>query len=73
MDKASEWAIYWRIVLPLSLPAIAVLAIFSVMWRWNDFLWPLDRAQHAARSTLCRSASMPSRANSTCSGITFWP
>ncbi|WP_425499188.1 carbohydrate ABC transporter permease [Hoeflea poritis] len=41
MDKASEWAIYWRIVLPLSLPAIAVLAIFSVMWRWNDFLWPL--------------------------------
>lgn len=41
MDKASEWAIYWRIVLPLSLPAVAVLAIFSVMWRWNDFLWPL--------------------------------
>lgn len=41
MDKASEWSIYWKIVMPLSLPAIAVLAIFSVMWRWNDFLWPL--------------------------------
>ena len=41
MDKASEWRIYWRIVIPLSLPALAVLAIFSVMWRWNDFLWPL--------------------------------
>jgi len=41
MDKASEWQIYARIVLPLSLPALAVLAIFSVMWRWNDFLWPL--------------------------------
>ena len=41
MDKASEWAIYWRIVLPLAAPAIAVLAIFSIMWRWNDFLWPL--------------------------------
>jgi len=41
MDHASEWKIYWRIMLPLSLPAIAVLAIFSVMWRWNDFLWPL--------------------------------
>ena len=25
----------------LSIPAIAVLAIFSIMWRWNDFLWPL--------------------------------
>jgi len=41
MDKASEWQIYWRIILPLTLPALAVLAIFSVMWRWNEFLWPL--------------------------------
>jgi len=41
MDHASEWQIYWRIVLPLTAPALAVLAIFSVMWRWNDFLWPL--------------------------------
>jgi alpha-1,4-digalacturonate transport system permease protein len=41
MDNASEWRIYWRIVLPLSAPALAVLAIFSVMWRWNEFLWPM--------------------------------
>ncbi len=41
MDHASEWRIYWRIVLPLTAPALAVLAIFSVMWRWNDFLLPL--------------------------------
>lgn len=41
MDAASEWRIFWRIVLPLTAPALAVLAIFSVMWRWNDFLWPL--------------------------------
>ncbi len=41
IDGASEWRIYWRIALPLSAPAVAVLAIFSVMWRWNDFLWPL--------------------------------
>ena len=41
MDKASEWQIYARIVMPLTLPALAVLAIFSVIWRWNDFLWPL--------------------------------
>lgn len=41
MDKASEWAIYWRVVLPLAMPAMAVLAIFSIMWRWNEFLWPL--------------------------------
>jgi len=41
IDGASEWRIYWKIVLPLAAPALAVLAIFSVMWRWNDFLWPL--------------------------------
>ncbi len=41
MDAASEWRIYWRIILPLSLPALSVLAILSVIWRWNDFLWPL--------------------------------
>ena len=41
MDKASEWKIYSRIVLPLTLPALAVLEIFSIIWRWNEFLWPL--------------------------------
>ena len=49
MDNASEWRLFWRIVMPLSAPALAVLAIFSVMWRWNDFLWPmviLNRSEH---------------------------
>ena len=41
IDGASEWRIYTQIILPLSRPALAVLTIFSVMWRWNDFLWPL--------------------------------
>lgn len=41
IDGATEWRIYWQIILPLTAPALAVLAIFSVMWRWNDFLWPL--------------------------------
>lgn len=40
IDGASEWRIYSQIILPLAGPALAVLAIFSVMWRWNDFLWP---------------------------------
>jgi alpha-1,4-digalacturonate transport system permease protein len=41
MDHASEWRIFWRIILPLSAPALAVVAIFSIIWRWNDFLLPL--------------------------------
>ena len=41
VDGAREFGIFWRVVLPLCKPALAVLAIFSVLWRWNDFLWPL--------------------------------
>ena len=52
MDKASEWKIYWRIILPLSAPAIAVLAILAIMWRWNDFLWPLIVLSHTEKFTL---------------------
>jgi alpha-1,4-digalacturonate transport system permease protein len=40
IDGASEWRIYLQVILPLATPALAVLTIFSVMWRWNDFLWP---------------------------------
>jgi alpha-1,4-digalacturonate transport system permease protein len=52
MDNASEWKIYWKIVLPLAAPALAVLAIFSVMWRWNDFLWPLIILSKSEKFTL---------------------
>lgn len=52
MDNASEWKIYWRIILPLSAPAIAVLAILSIMWRWNDFLWPLIALTQSENFTL---------------------
>jgi alpha-1,4-digalacturonate transport system permease protein len=52
MDHASEWRIYWRIILPLAAPALAVLAIFAVMWRWNDFLWPLVVLSRSEQFTL---------------------
>lgn len=41
MDNASEWKVYWRIVLPLALPALAALAILSIIWRWNDLIIPM--------------------------------
>jgi multiple sugar transport system permease protein len=41
VDGAGEWAVLGRVVLPLSLPAIAVLATLQFTWIWNDFLWPL--------------------------------
>ena len=40
-DGASYFRIYWNIVLPLAGPALATVAIFSAVARWNDFLGPL--------------------------------
>jgi multiple sugar transport system permease protein len=41
IDGCSEWQIFWRIVLPLSRPAIVIVALFSFMYVWNDFMGPL--------------------------------
>lgn len=41
IDGASEFGIYWRIVLPQLGPALASLGIFTFMASWNDYLWPL--------------------------------
>jgi alpha-1,4-digalacturonate transport system permease protein len=52
IDGASDWTIYWRIILPLSLPALATLAIFSFTWRWNDFIWSFIVLSSESKSTL---------------------
>ncbi|MGH8047239.1 MAG: carbohydrate ABC transporter permease [Chthoniobacterales bacterium] len=41
IDGCSEFQIFWRIVLPLSKPALIVVALFQFMYSWNDFLGPL--------------------------------
>jgi multiple sugar transport system permease protein len=41
IDGASEFAIYWRVVLPLCRPALAAMAIFTFTYTWEDFFWPL--------------------------------
>ncbi|MBN9606885.1 MAG: carbohydrate ABC transporter permease [Actinomycetales bacterium] len=41
IDGCSRLGIFWRIVVPLARPAFATLAIFSFLFAWNDFLWPL--------------------------------
>lgn len=41
IDGASEWRIFWQIVLPLSRPVLAVVALFHFLYAWNDFLGPL--------------------------------
>lgn len=52
VDGAGEFRTFWRIVLPNARASLAVLAIISVGWRWNDFIWPLIIAQSPGVYTL---------------------
>jgi ABC-type glycerol-3-phosphate transport system permease component len=52
IDGASEFGILFRIILPLSRPALMVVALFAFMGAWNDFLGPLIYVNHVDQSTL---------------------
>lgn len=40
IDGCSEFGVFWRVVVPLALPGVAALVIFTFMNTWNSFLWP---------------------------------
>ncbi len=52
IDGAGPFSIYWRIILPLSGPALATLGSFTFIWAWNEFLWPLVAMNTPERMTL---------------------
>jgi ABC-type glycerol-3-phosphate transport system permease component len=52
MDGASHWAIFWRIVLPLSRPGLAVVTIFTFLYSWDEFPWAHVAIQETTRRTL---------------------
>jgi multiple sugar transport system permease protein len=41
LDGCSSWGVFFRVVLPLAKPALATLAIFTLLGAWNDLVWPL--------------------------------
>lgn len=52
VDGAGTGRIFWSIVLPLCRPLLAVLTLLSLMYQWNDFLWPLIVLRDPALFTL---------------------
>lgn len=52
IDGCTEWGIFWRIMLPLSRPALSVVALFTFLWAWRDFLAPLIFLQRPSQYTL---------------------
>jgi multiple sugar transport system permease protein len=52
IDGAGELGIFWRIILPLSRPALAAVALFTFLYTWNDFLGPLIYLNDGSKYTL---------------------
>lgn len=52
VDGANHFVIFWRIILPLSQPALATLAVFAFMGSWNAYLWPLFAGRREEVQTL---------------------
>jgi multiple sugar transport system permease protein len=65
IDGTSRLGILFKIVLPLSLPALATLGIIQFMWSWNDFLWPLIIIDTSSHAPLQLGLSMLQGAHST--------
>lgn len=45
IDGCNKFQIYWKIILPLSKPAASLVAVFTFLQRWNDYLWSLTVAR----------------------------
>lgn len=52
MDGASHWTIYWRIMMPLSYPALATVGLFTFIGSWRDFMGPLIYLNDVDKQTL---------------------
>ncbi len=52
IDGVSEFGLFWRIALPLTLPAMAALAIFNFLGNWNAYIWPLIVTSEQSMMTL---------------------
>ncbi|HWN45303.1 MAG TPA: carbohydrate ABC transporter permease [Thermoanaerobaculia bacterium] len=52
LDGASEWKIYWTVVMPLLRPILVTLGVFTFLTSWNDFMWPLIVLTDESKYTL---------------------
>jgi len=52
LDGASRLRVFWKVILPLTVPAQSALAVFTFLGSWNDYWWPLISATHSDMYTL---------------------
>ena len=70
IDGADHFTIFWRLVVPLSVPALAAFAIFQFLWVWNDLLVAYvflgGPAENRVLTIACRASSGPAARTGTC-------
>ncbi|MFX4831493.1 ABC transporter permease subunit, partial [Acinetobacter baumannii] len=67
VDGATSWQILWRVLLPLVRPHLAAFSLVSLVYHWNEFLWPLVVIQSPEKRVL--SLGFASFARSAESGM----
>jgi ABC-type glycerol-3-phosphate transport system permease component len=68
-DGAGEFRIFWRIILPLCVPALSALAILNILWRWNDVLWPLLVISDPHKYTVTLGLAFEGKSQGTYTGV----
>jgi multiple sugar transport system permease protein len=71
VDGAGPWVRYWRLILPLSRPALATVAIFSFLASWDEFVWALTVINDPNRRTLPIAIALFQGQHSTSWGLVF--
>ena len=71
VDGATPWTRYWRLILPLSRPALATAAIFTFLASWDEFTWALTIINDPSRYTLPIAIALFQGQHSTSWGLVF--
>ncbi|QRG67472.1 carbohydrate ABC transporter permease [Brevibacillus choshinensis] len=58
LDSASEWKIMWTIMVPMAKPVLVTFGLFSFIYHWNDYFWPLIMTNSDSVRTLPIGISM---------------
>jgi ABC-type glycerol-3-phosphate transport system permease component len=69
VDGASEWTIFFRIILPLCGPPLAALTVICALWRWNDLIWPLLIISDRSLYTVTLGLAVAGRSQGTYTGV----
>ena len=69
MDGCTDWRFFWRILMPVSMPAISALAVYCFINTWNQYMWPLLITSSVTMRTVQIGISMLSFSDGMAYGV----